>query len=72
MGMQEAPVEMRRGRASFNGHYAAVSTSDHYDTYEFRMFAGVTREVTAKRFVETLDAIAYTIAADTQHGLQKC
>jgi hypothetical protein len=40
-----------------NGHYAAISYSDHWPTYEMRLFAGCSRKDQALATVETADAM---------------
>jgi hypothetical protein len=71
-----APVALREeygekaGRIRSNDHYAAISTSNHYPTYEWRMFAGATRQITALRYLDTVDCLL-SIAEET-HGLDVC
>lgn len=57
--------ESRNDRSdSYCDHYAAVSRSSHYDTYELRMFAGVTKQRSALRFLQTADMLL-SIASET-------
>ena len=60
----------RAGEPRMGGHYAAISTSSHYETYEWRMFSGCTREITAVRYVETVDCLLNI--AEEAHGLEVC